>query len=126
MGDFFMAQSSQRKEPPQIPGRFTPDPVIAFDLHPKVAQFRPASMGNARLLAQRGVFLFTNTASPESMIRFFQDKEKKNLIEIVDLHPSMAREAIADLRRMGTTAASLFPGLDGVAQALKHELFFAS
>lgn len=99
--------------------------LIAITPFPKVELFRPAAKGNARLLAQQGMMLFSNHPSPEAFLRGLEAGAKKRYLEVVDLNPSMFKVALADLRRMGITAASLFPGIDGTALALKHELFYS-
>lgn len=102
-----------------------PGPLIPIDSRPKVELFRPPARGNSRLLAQQGMMLFTNVPAPETYIRWLEDKSGKKYLEAADVAGSVCREALADLRRMGITAASLFPGLDGIGRALKHELYYS-
>lgn len=99
--------------------------TVGAGTFPHVQQFHPASMGNTRLLAQQGAMLFSNVPSPETFIRMLESRAGKTYLEVVDMPSTIAREALSDLRRMGVTAAMLFPGLDGVASALKHQLFFS-
>lgn len=101
---------------------YTVDPLMS------VTAYRPNSRGNGRLLNQQGLFLFSNVVDIEQRLRDIEAERNMNhgaLLEIVDIHSSQARRALADLRNMGTTSATLFPGLDGVAAHLKHWLFFA-
>lgn len=102
-----------------------------------------------RLIAQQGLFLFSlnmeNTleqnlygmfgvdaaeAHPDSLVAWFRDPfspallprlQRTPIIKIV--LPSEERiRVLTDLRRMNITYASLFPGLDGFAKGLNHEL----
>jgi hypothetical protein len=94
---------------------------------PKVELFRPPSLGNTRMLSQQGMFLFSNVPSPEAQLQILERHFNKKYLEVVDIPADVmtCKEALSDLRRMGITAASLFPGLDGIGRALKHEFFYA-
>lgn len=81
--------------------------------------------GNARLYAQQGSFLVTNLASVEGFIRNMEELEVADLLCAADIPVSCAAEALEDLSYMGITAATMFPGLDGVARMLKHRLGFS-
>lgn len=86
--------------------------------------YRPTSRGNARLLHQQGLFTFSNVADAETMLRHVANPGDPLKIDHVEISSAVARRALADLRNMGTTAATLFPGLDGSSTFLKHLLFF--
>lgn len=93
-----------------------------------VVAYRPPSRGNGRLLSQQGLFTFSNVVDIEARLREIEAGRRLNsgaLLEIVDVSSNQARRALADLRNMGTTAATLFPGLDGVAQHLRHLNFYS-
>jgi hypothetical protein len=102
-----------------------------------------------RLIAQHGLFLLSlnmeNTLEqnlygmfgvdaaevyPESLVGWFRDPFSPALLPrlrgtpiIKIVLPSEERiRVLADLRRMNITYASLFPGVDGVARGLNHEL----
>lgn len=104
---------------------------------------------NERLIAQQGLFLFSlnmkNTLEqnlygmfgvdaaevyPDSLVGWFQNPfaetllrrlQKTPIIKIVI--PSKERtRVLTDLKRMNITYASLFPGVDGFARGLNHEL----
>lgn len=102
--------------------------INTIDASMTVTAYRPHSRGNGRLLNQQGLFLFSNVVDIEGRLRMLEADQKINqggLLEVVDIRSDQARRALADLRNMGTTSATLFPGLDGVAAHLKHSLFFA-
>jgi hypothetical protein len=87
----------------------------------------PLSIGgrkNARLYAQQGQFLVTNVADLENFIRDIEIKMKKRLIVAADIPVDCAIEALEDLQFMGLSAATMFPGLDGVCRMMKHSMQF--
>jgi hypothetical protein len=101
-------------------------PVLDFVIpRPAVVAFRPISRGNARLLNQQGLFTFSNLADIETILRWQEDAERPKQLEHVEISSRVARRALSDLRNMGTTAATLFPGLDGSSTFLKHLLFYS-
>ncbi|OIQ90945.1 FRG domain protein [mine drainage metagenome] len=91
----------------------------------KVAVFKPESRGNLRLLNQQGAFTFSNVLDIEWWMRDQESRTGNTYLQIIDLPAKLAREAVTDLRYMGTSAAGLFPGIDGIATQLKHQLFFS-
>lgn len=47
----------------------------------------------------------------------------ENYLTTIDIPFSERREALTDLSMMGITAASLFPGMDGMCEALAAKQF---
>jgi hypothetical protein len=90
---------------------------------PFVSSFRPKARGNARLLNQQGLFTYSNLADIDTLLRFNPGQLMEPGVEYIEISSKVARRAIADLRNMGTTAATLFPGLDGSATYVKHMMF---
>jgi len=93
-----------------------PFPII------KIGRF-PA-FDNNRALPQQAVGLFSNIDDIEEMIRIqgIQGKESMQRWDI----PLTERDLVMrDLRRMGITAASMFPGLDGICRSLKEQHFLS-
>jgi len=83
---------------------------------------RYQAYGNNRALPQQSVSLFTNISDIEMMIRL-QGIPGKIILKKYDLDISDKKEIMNDLRYMGITAASMFPGLDGICKALKNKHF---
>lgn len=77
---------------------------------------------NNRALPQQSVSLFTNIDDIEMMIRIHGIPGKVSL-QKYDLNMGDKKEVMNDLRYMGITAASMFPGLDGICKALKNKHF---
>ena len=76
---------------------------------------------NPRLEAQQGRFLVTNISNLESWFTSAERRVGHRVLYAVDVPTSCAVEALAF---MGLTAATMFPGLDGVCRALRHAMLF--
>jgi FRG domain len=91
---------------------------------PYVAPLSISARHNPRLHAQQGNFLVTNVVDVESFLCDVQTMREKPILIAADVPAKFAQTALEDLSFMGLTAASLFPGLDGIAQAMRHEMYF--
>lgn len=89
-------------------------------LHFSVAEF--IAIENERMIPQQAASTVTNIDDIESYIRSKESAEKTYL-SAIDLPVSQRREVANDLRYMGITAGSLFPGLDGMCEELKERNF---
>jgi len=65
----------------------------------------------------------TNIEDMEAWIRLVEKEKNKRYLTIIDIPRSEREFAMRDLAYMGVTAASLFPGLDGVCSSLKERFF---
>jgi len=97
--------------------------VSLNDPRPAFCLFNVASMGNPRVLPQQSLVMFSNVFNIEGFIRFYEKKNNKKYLTIYDIDYADRNAAIKDLEIMGITAASLFPGIDGVCQSLS-EMYF--
>lgn len=79
---------------------------------------------NPRLYAQQGMFLVTNVANLEHYIEFLEHRSQQRILFAADIPISYAVEALEDLKFMGLTAATMFPGLDGVGRMIRHKMSF--
>ena len=82
----------------------------------------PAS-NNPRHLPQQSVHTYANVEDIEAWIRFVQEHNKKSYLKVIDIPRSERGFALRELAYMGVTAATLFPGLDGVCRSLKEQFF---
>jgi hypothetical protein len=80
---------------------------------------------NPRLQAQQGRFLVSNVAELERWLSGFRGHAGNPALHAIDIPIACAREALEDLAFMGLTAATLFPGLDGICRKIRHEMEFA-
>lgn len=77
---------------------------------------------NPRLNAQQGIFVVTNVADLEDLLMLWSKRSGKPAIVAADIPISAAADALRDLRYMGLTASTLFPGLDGVCRNMRHQM----
>ncbi len=89
-------------------------PSLVFHLFPAV--------NNDRALPQQSVFMFSNISDIESWVHHCEGIGKEYLY-CFDLPYSERQLAMDDLRSMGVTHASLFPGKDGICKSLRERLF---
>ncbi|MDA8260843.1 MAG: FRG domain-containing protein [Betaproteobacteria bacterium] len=87
---------------------------------PYLASLSISARLNPRLYAQQGRFLVTNIDDLERFIRFYEQDRKMEFLLAADVPISFALEALGDLAFMGLTAATMFPGLDGVGRMIRH------
>ncbi|MEX8517464.1 MAG: FRG domain-containing protein [Leptothrix sp. (in: b-proteobacteria)] len=108
----------------QFVDQTSPASVVLTWPRPFVASLAISSRHNARLRAQQGRFLVTNIANLGAWLRTTERRLGERFLYAVDIPVSCATEALQDLAFMGLTAATMFPGLDGVCRALRHEMAF--
>ena len=101
---------------------FTPPNVEIPYISPYLAYLDISKRNNPRLYAQQGRFLVTNVADIEHFLCDIQNKKNCSLLIAADVPIKYASEALADLQFMGLSAATMFPGLDGVCKMLKHSM----
>lgn len=78
---------------------------------------------NHRTLPQQAVSMLTNIDDLEHFIFFHESRQDQQYLRVFDIPKSERRTVLRDLRTMGITASSLFPGLDGSCEALKQLRF---
>lgn len=104
--------------------RNSPDVVrVAFSV-PYVASLAISARNNPRLYAQQGQFLVTNVADVEHYLCSIEKNTGEKIIIAADVPIACVSEALEDLQFMGLTAATMFPGLDGVCKMMRHEMSF--
>ena len=100
-------------------------PVVTLPYYrPYVAFLSISGRNNPRLYAQQGKFLVTNVADVEHYLCSIEQKTNTKILIAADVPIACASEALEDLAFMGLTAASMFPGLDGVCRMMRHEMTF--
>jgi hypothetical protein len=88
------------------------------------AAFEPFWLGardNPRALPQQSVNMFSNIVDIEGHVQTVS--QDVTVLRRIDIPISERPIVMHQLRLMGITAASLFPGLDGVCQALAEAYF---
>jgi hypothetical protein len=87
-----------------------------------VSMLEPLALENDRLIPQQSLTMLTNVDDIESYIASM-DKKGGGYLSAIDIPWSERDLVIADLHRMGITAGSMFPGLDGTCEELKERNF---
>jgi len=78
---------------------------------------------NARSLPQQAISSITNVEDIEAYLTSCEKAKKKTYLFAIDLPRVERAKVMHELRLMGITAASLFPGLDGVCEDLRDRNF---
>jgi hypothetical protein len=100
-------------------------PVVTLPFFaPYVAPLRIAPLHNPRLYAQQGLFLVTNVENVEHFLLQTGSQNGEDYLVAAEVPIECASEALEDLKYMGLTAATMFPGLDGACKMMKHAMTF--
>lgn len=102
---------------------YTPVVTVPF-IKPYVSPLSISARNNPRLYAQQGQFLVTNVADVERYICSMEQGADTTFLIAADVPIECASEALEDLAFMGLSAATMFPGLDGVCRMIKHAMSF--
>ena len=78
---------------------------------------------NNRAMPQQSIFMLSNVVDIETYIERVESFLHRRLLTRIDLPIVEAGTALAALRLMGITEASLFPGLDGICKELRNRFF---
>lgn len=108
----------------EFTARSSPSVVTVPFIMPYVCTLAISPRNNPRLYAQQGQFLVSNIADIERYLCSMQKKSEKTILIAADVPIECARLALEDLAFMGLTAATMFPGLDGVCRMMRHEMSF--
>ena len=75
------------------------------------------------MVPQQGLLTISNVDDIEGYIAEHEEARGKKYLEAIDLPASERAQVMTELRMMGITAGSLFPGLDGVCEQLREQNF---
>jgi FRG domain len=106
----------------RLVGGIAPPVVTVPYVRPYVVALQIAPIHNPRLYAQQGTFLVTNVVDLEGHICEADRELGRQDLFAVDVPISCADEALKDLAFMGLTAATMFPGLDGIGRMMRHQM----
>lgn len=98
-------------------------PVQIAGVKPHFSLLEPLALGNPRMIQQQALVTLTNVDDIETYIREKEAEKKTTYLSVVDLPFTARSEVMRDLEMMGVTAASLFPGIDGVCKYQRERLF---
>ncbi|MDB1124253.1 FRG domain-containing protein [Vibrio sp. kj40-1] len=91
--------------------------------YPSIHPLIVTSPSNERALPQQSLVTFSNIYNIEEHIRFYGTQDERSYLTVIDIAKAERNSVMKDLEIMGITAASLFPGLDGICQAHKEKCF---
>jgi len=114
--------------------------IFTFDLHawhnvsriwiqslndpcPDLQFIHPPAHNNPRYYPQQSMAAFSSIDNIEDYIAAYELDAKQQFLTRIDIHADERDRAEDELRFMGITPASLFPGIEGVCKSLRAELF---
>jgi hypothetical protein len=90
---------------------------------PDLQFFHPPAHNNPRYYPQQSMAAFSNIDNIEDFIRTYEWVEKAQFLTRIDIYANQREEVEDELRFMGITPATLFPGIEGACKSLRAELF---
>ncbi|WP_018242937.1 FRG domain-containing protein [Rhizobium leguminosarum] len=90
---------------------------------PHFSLLEPFALENLRALPQQALSAVTTVDDVEGYLDQCGKAQGKTYLKAFDLPYSARTTVLRELRLMGITAASLFPGLDGTCEAMRHQMF---
>jgi hypothetical protein len=97
-----------------------PSPNLIIDPLPTISFLIPSAHNNPRFVPQQSIASFSNVDDIETWVRNYV---KPTPLTVIDIPISEKNRVIDELRLMGITAGSLFPGIDGLCRSLKEKYF---
>ena len=89
---------------------------------PHLSILESLAIENERLIPQQAASTVTNVDDIESYIKS-KESQDKTYLSAIDLPVQDREKVLQELRYMGITAGSMFPGLDGACEELKERNF---
>lgn len=83
----------------------------------------PLALNNPRVVPQQSVSSVTNVDDIESYLSEREQYARKQYLRAIDLPTSERNSVMQELRLMGITAGSLFPGIDGACEEIRGRFF---
>jgi hypothetical protein len=81
------------------------------------------ALDNPRSIPQQAISMIVNVDDIEEFVAHAEKKTGPGLLRAIDLPKRDRRQVIGELMKMGITAGSLFPGLDGACEEWKYRHF---
>lgn len=100
---------------------FFPHQSITF-MKPHFSVLEALSIENDRAIPQQGLLTLTNLEDIERFLMLKENENKKYLFAY-DIPASERSKVLSDLKLMGITASTLFPGIDSICRELRDRHF---
>jgi len=96
---------------------------LMTNTYPHISTLETLAIQNPRILPQQGVTTLTTVLDVESHLLDAGKKGEKLLIDAFDIPYFERDKVLSELKLMGITRGTLFPGLDGICSDLKSKRF---
>jgi hypothetical protein len=93
------------------------------DVEPKFARLELRARHNLRVFPQQSVHMFSNLVDIEHHVSEIEKREGRKYLTRIDIPVTERSLAMQELHIMGITAASLFPGVEGLCRSLAEQWF---
>ena len=100
-----------------------PTPRFIYDPMPGITFHRFSAHNNPRFVPQQSVASFSNMDDMEGFVELQEKQTGNTNLTVIDIPITEKQKVVDELRLMGITAGSLFPGLDGICRSLKERFF---
>lgn len=90
---------------------------------PHLSVLEALSIENDRAVPQQGLLTLTNVQDIEWFLHVMETRIGSQILTVIDLPKSETLNVLADLRLMGITRSSLFPGIESICFDTKQRLF---
>jgi FRG domain len=114
----FVFDMEQWTSPPSVNLMYEPISNITF--------LRFDAHNNPRSIPQQSIASLSNVDDIETHVRSVEKGSGRRHLTVIDIPTSERKTVLSELRLMGITPGSLFPGLDGVCRSLKAQYFDAT
>jgi hypothetical protein len=90
---------------------------------PHLSVLEALSLENDRAVPQQGLLTLTNLQDIEGYLHIIEQRLSTQLLTVIDLPKSELPHVMADLKLMGITRSSLFPGIESICLDTRDGLF---
>jgi len=94
-----------------------------MDPWPDFQFVHPPAHNNPRYYPQQSIAAFSNVEDIEGFVGSFEAKHNRVYLTRIDIHANERAHVEDDLRFMGITPSTLFPGFEGACKDLRAEMF---
>ena len=95
---------------------------VLEDIGPRFARLELRASSNVRPV-QQSVHTFSNVVDIEGFVAAVEQETGRQFLRRIDIPATERDVAMRELRAMGITAGSMFPGLDGMCRSLAERWF---
>ncbi len=101
----------------------TPQYQYLTYVFPHLSILEALSIENDRAVPQQGLLTLTNVQDIESFLHVVESRIGNQILKVIDLPKTETRRVMAELKLMGITQSSLFPGIESICLDIRKALF---